>query len=280
MRPTRIRDFTMKNKFYMNRVTMIVACIAAKKFASIKKQPVIIIGLACIIMLACSSPESDGIKAAKIVCDCQTEHYAKIEKIYESYIKNFNSYSFKTRIDARQKLNETLNEINRKFQDEYQECYQKAREKAQILENKYLTNEEDKKKFQFAFNAHGESLINQSRSTGNVIQEKADAKIKTIIPPKPDIERLKKDMIGRSIAWGNNFASWSFKEHQFREVQILGTTDNGDDYILDVHLTLVIENHPYAGVRNENLDVTYTLGASDDWFISNQVTKGGTKPWQ
>ena len=101
-----------------------------------------------------SSPESDGIKAAKKFCDCIDEGNANTIKAYESYIKNFNSFSFKTRIEAREKLNEFL----QKAQEETNRCQENAYAYRNELESKYITNEENKNKFWFAFDAHGNAF--------------------------------------------------------------------------------------------------------------------------
>ena len=129
----------LKFRLNLRNVVTIVACLAVKKVAIMHKKPIMLIGLVfCVFVLSCSSPESDGIKAAKMAYNYGKDYGKRSEEIvkeqnkaYESYIKKFDSYSFKTRVDAREKLNEYLEkptESLQKLQVDAQEWEKKAYE--------------------------------------------------------------------------------------------------------------------------------------------------------
>ena len=217
-----------------------------------------------------SSPESDGVKAAKKFCDCINDYHGNTKKAYESYIKQFKSYSFKTRSEAREKLQESL----QKVQEDAERCQENAYTYREELRNKYITNKENADKFQYAFDAHGNAFspnyFDNSENLNNI-----EGLILAIIPPKPDLARIKNDFIGNEIRasyhsygrnrWGNaeNTYSWAFKANsldELKDLEILNVTDNGDIY--DVHLRLKGEANQF------DMNVTYVL--YDDWTIKER----------
>jgi hypothetical protein len=90
-----------------------------------------------------------------------------------------------------------------------------------------------------------------------------------IIPPRPDLEKLKKDLVGRKIAEGANGYRkkdwyWEIKSTtELKNVDIKNTSNNGEDYVLDVYLILQGENTDY----NANVKIYYVLRQYDDWTI-------------
>jgi hypothetical protein len=258
----------------------------------IQKQSIALIGITtCVILSACSSssPEKDGIKAAQKFCDCRDDMYESGIKTAELYIKNFNSYSFKTRSDAREKLNE----IGKKIQEDFQNCHENATAYREEQRNKYVTNQENIEKFNYAFDAHGNNYVSKSQSSDGIdYQSTIDNLIKSIIPPKPeiDLERLKKDLLGRGIykkgfyhdrptndniplyvIWGG----YGITTDHLKEVKILNVIDKGDEYVLNVYLRLQGDIHGMTAygtwVRpnqsfDGNVNVIYEIWDTSDNF--------------
>jgi len=226
--------------------------------------------LLCILLFACSSPESDGKKAAQKSCDCFEEYTGKLSTAYESYIENFNSYSFKTRIEAREKINKSILEVK----DDYNICEEKAIAYRNELSNKYLTNRADADKFQYAYNAQFSNY--RTPSVDSVaFQSRINSLIQTIIPQKPDLAKLKKDLIGRKISEGADGYRgkdwyWEIKSlNDLKNVEIKNEEDRGDDYLLDVYLLLQGENTDYEA----NVKISYVLRQYDDWTIDVITTE-------
>jgi len=280
------------NRFNLRKATAIVACLAANKVATIQKYSIVLFGIACIIMTACSSPESDGIKAAKMKYDLQTEYYKKSHsltkeiskervKAYESYIGKFASFSFKTRTDAREKLNEFLEpvaskerESSQKLQEEAQESQKKFYEYYESLRNKYATNKEKLDKFDFAGEHYQpkeriqyEDISDLQRKLSEY-QDNVKTLIVSIIPPKPDLARLKTDLIGRKILWDMKEAGkyeWTlFSTEEFKTFDIKEIDNTSDIYSLDIYLLLRGEFIDYEA----NVSVQYILQQHEDWAFN------------
>jgi len=244
-----------------------------------QKNPTILIGMVlCIIVSACSSPESDGIKAAKMAEKMAVDYQKKRNEIireqnkaYESYLKKFDSYSFKTRVDAREKLNEYLEKSRESLQKHEANGYELGNiinEYRDKLKSKYVTNREKEEKFYYAFNNYQPTKLNSiaTESVNNDYQSQINAKIQAIIPPKPDLERLKNDLIGRTI---NNlttgYTNWKLNSlDELNELEIRNSTDSGAEYLFDINLIL-------QGAANKweaNVSAKYVLGNYDDWRIN------------
>lgn len=276
----------------MKRVATKVTTYATKKVAMIQKPSIVLIGMACIILSACSSPESDGIKAAKMKYDLQSDYYKKSIaiakelmkeriKAYESYIGKFDSYAFVTRISARETLNEYLEKIESKERDSAQKLQEAARESDkkffeyyETLRNKYATNKEKLEKFNYAGEHYKpkervqqENLSDYQNKLSDY-QEKVKSLIASIIPPKPDLERLKTDLIGRKILWDMEEAGkyyWTLlSTEEFKTVDIKETANTNENYLLDVYLLLRGEFIDYEA----NVTVQYILQQHDDWTFS------------
>ena len=264
----------LKVRLDLRNVVKTVACLAESKVMSsgnfFKKVCVILSAVSSIILSSCSSPEKDGVKAAQKLCDCVDERGVNDKKARELYIKNFGSYSFKTRIEAR----ETLNEISQKVQEGYYECVNKANTYREELGSKYHTNKEYAEKYQYAYNAHQNAFNPKEIVYEFDYNERINSLILKIIPPKPDFERLKKDLIGRTFYY-NTVKGWlpeSISLEKIQEVRILNTNSIGDDYFLLVYLDLY-KRPGYLDFGSGNINVTYRLGNNDDWFIVNFRTE-------
>ena len=241
---------------------------------------------------SCSSPESDGIKAAKMKYNLQADYYNKSNaiakelikervKAYELYSDKFDSFAFITRIDARKKLNENLEQIDskeresfQKLQDAAHESEKKFSEYYETLRNKYATNKEKLEKFNYAGEHYQPKERVQSDDLSDYqnklsdYQEKVKLLIQSIIPPKPDLERLKTDLIGRKILWDMKEAGryyWTMlSTEEFKTVDIQETENTNENYLLDVFLLLRGEFIDYEA----NVTVQYILQQRDDWYLN------------
>ena len=224
--------------------------------------------IASLTLSSCSSPESDGRKSARRLADCVNQYAAKLKKDYESYIKDFDSYSFETRIDARKKLVEIIIKADL----ELAECEQKTKDYQNKLKSKYLTNREKVEKFNYAYAAHCKARIDATKIEENLdfYKQQAIALIQTIIPPIPDSEKLKKDLIGRRIKEPEDgyFPHWDWEikfSNEMKEVEILNVSynDGDDNCLFDLRLRLQGEHNEY----DANVNITYVLREYDDWRI-------------
>jgi exonuclease VII small subunit len=262
----------LKNRLNFRNVATIVACFAAKNVAMIKKKSIVVIGMICIILSACSSPEKDGIKAAKRMYQCGTDYTQKRiaivgeqNKAYELYIRNFNSYSFETRVDAREKLNEYLEKSRQSFErleENYRECQRKASEFRSKLREKYSTNQERLNKFYFAYNNYQPTRRDAPQEVHVDYSSRIRDLIITIIPPKPCVVRMKNDLIGRVIAnQTTGYANWTITHDDLNALEAINMSDNGKEILFDAQFRLQRINQWDASIN-----VRYVLSDHEDWW--------------
>ena len=172
----------------------------------------LIIAALCIsaVFTACSSPESDGIKAAKRMHSYRKDVSKKMleiineqNKAYEAYIKDFDSYSFRTRFDAQEKLNEYLEKSVAKFnelEENAREWENKANNYRDELRSKYDTNKDNKEKFDYAYDNYKYDDSEEDPSKGATFvnnSKKIQALIQSIVPPADQ------GYLGKYVATGN-----------------------------------------------------------------------------
>jgi len=230
--------------------------------------------IALCIMLsvsACSSPESDGRRAAQESCDCFDEYTKQLDRTLASFVETCDSTTFTSRVEAREALAEAV----RKVEEALSQCEQKAAAYRDKLNSKYVANRAQAEQFQYAYTAHNQAFDPKTKVDVNAFQNRIDAKIQTIIPPKPDEERIKRSLIGETI-YDQDYVSYSSrksfkfeKTEQIEKVEIVSVQKKDGDIVYDVCLTLKTEINSYTA----KLLITYHLGNhDDDWTTKNIQT--------
>jgi hypothetical protein len=219
----------------------------------------------CAVFASCTSPESDGKKAAGKYCDCAEEYEKNLNEVSAKFTSKFSSYDFTTRIEARAKLEKLKNNA----ENDYNKCYQKASEYETKIRNKYATNRESNQKFQYAY-----ATVLAALSFPPIMDESAfencNKSILSIIPSIPDAEKIKKDFVGRTITKNGDDYRKTRKFQiesleQIRDIQILTAKEDGDNYTVEIYLELASP----ISIYEVELIINYNLGTNDDWTIEH-----------
>ena len=231
---------------------------------------VTMISLACLLISACSNPEAEGRKAAEQYCDCTRIYEKNSQKEYENLINKFESFKFKSRIEVRKK---TL-EIGEKVSAMRTNCEQKALLNYQKVSQKYISNQKKSSEFQYAYKALVESSLQaMEKSDNTLLLSQLENKIRTIIPPDPEAETIKTDLIERTIMeptrekYRTKFDIKS--KEQIKEVIINDKKKTGDEIVYFVRLNLSGDVNAYIA----DINITYMLGNYDDWTIEHIESK-------
>ncbi|MDR0833872.1 MAG: hypothetical protein LBN93_06770 [Candidatus Symbiothrix sp.] len=255
------------------------------------------IAIAIVSFESCDSPKSKGEKLGQEYCECQKEYVEAQEKAYQEFLAKFDSYSFKTRSDARQKWQDLQDETTRKFEERKGQIEDKIK-KAQsefptdvsnlldpkILQKyaknpqKYLKEFEKNQKKASEFNDGLRNAANQCVESPIIPDYSAiDKKIATITPAQPDVQSLKNGLQGRRItepANGYFGQGWSWQinsPEEIKEVKIEKAEKSGDDYALDVHLIL---QRGESAKYEANVKIICVLKPeNDDWTVDFIETK-------
>ena len=202
-------------------------------------------------------PIKDAKKAADAYCDCTVKYYDALIKTNEGFIKSFDSYNFKKRQDARNKLHELQNAVT----TSYTTCNSNALVNYNELRNRFVTTQEEIRKFDFAYSAQQGicSLSNQSKLTS--LNSETENKISTIVDPEPDVLKIETDLIGKQIQ-GWNFDVLS----EFNQTAITNTF-RGTDRI-EYTITTSLVGYRTSDVHEAQLIVTYNQGF-DGWYFGD-----------
>ena len=210
---------------------------------------------------ACSSPESEGKKAAEKFCDCDKEFTAALGNMYKKFISNFDSYDFTTRKEAREKVEDMRDNLH----TEYNNCLSKATQNKLNVGKKFITNSVEDEKFNSAFRAQRKTVLPPNWDEDNDL---VNEQILTVIPPKPNAKKICKDLIGRRITEQPNGYRrqgwyWEIKEGEIKDIQIINNNKQGKGYLFEVRLLLQAE----GGTHEAFVNLTYALRQNDDWTI-------------
>jgi hypothetical protein len=155
--------------------------------------------------------------------------------------------------------------------------YQKRRQEADSLYNKlrgkYITNYQKNMQFEYAYqNYLSANLIKgfQPDELDKIIMQK----LLTIIPPKPDAEKIKTDLIGRKISdviggYHRKDWYWLVEKDEIQKIDIIDETKLNKDYLYNV---LILLESPSGGQQTADVKITYILGNYDDWAIEHLET--------
>ena len=230
------------------------------------RQILYVLSIFCVavIFAACSSPENDGIDAANRFKACDDDYMESLTKAFAKFVKNFDDYDFTTRVEARQKIESIIDKETERYNKEI-----KNAEKLYFdLKKKYMKDREKSISFEYAYQQQM-TIVKQETLHGLPSQEIINEKILTIIPPKPEAEKIQADLIGRRFAdkpdgyFSNKY--FMIKEGEVENLEIHSAGDEKGRYKINAIVTL--REHTGGVALLVDFDILYMLGTADDWTI-------------
>ncbi len=223
-----------------------------------------VVAAATTAVVSCASPESDGRKAAQMYCEAEKSsvEYCKLE--YINLIDNFHSYNFTSRGEVRDKVSQ----IDDRAIELRTEKEQTARRFYQEKYDKYLTNQKKISEFRYAYRAYKEAAAYRDEDLSPLLM-RIDSLRLTVVPSVPDLEKLKRDLVGRKISgledsyFGSNWYWITDSVSQIKEVYVTFEDCSTESYICDMHLVLQAD----GGAYEADIKAHYRLGREDDWTL-------------
>lgn len=221
--------------------------------------------LSVLLFSACGSPESDGRKAAEAFRKCDESFMESLSRECSDFVKDFDSYRFSSRIEARRKVEEIIERENQK----YTRGVAKAEQQYMQLKQKYLGKAEKSLQFEYAYQLQKE-FDRQYVEHGLPSQALIDEKILTIIPPKPTPEQMRQDLVGHTFRdkAGGYFETRNFTilNDEVRSVAVLSETEGSNIYRINAEVSL--QERVGSAAFVVNMDIVYVLkDDADDWLI-------------
>ena len=206
-----------------------------------------------------NDPENDAKNAASAFCDCSTKYNDAIIKIDGDFVKSFDTYGFKKRQEARNKLQELQNSANA----DNSTRFSAAQLKYNDLRNRYITDQEMLSKFDFAYNSMSGTCNPSNQSQLTSMYSVVENKITAIKDPEPDIEKIKNDLIGQKIP------GWNFEYlSEIKLATISNTTRSTARIEFQIDLHMVGYTKTDDSYNDAQVIVTY-LSGNDGWYFNN-----------
>ncbi|MBO7635076.1 MAG: hypothetical protein J6S89_00690 [Paludibacteraceae bacterium] len=201
---------------------------------------------------------------------CNASYLEEMQKMESNFIASFNSVGYQSRTEAKQAYLAVAEEVYSKYRDALAEVYEQEAEMSKQYASDY------KKKTQYD-NALGTNIDQNLESKvvaltmATEIPESVMAKIRMVIPPKPDYLQIQEDLVGHSLSEGVEdgyyLSSWRWviKEDEISDFNIESVqSDTPQDYLLVANMRLTSE---VGKAFDAKVKIRYILPQNDDWTI-------------
>lgn len=225
-----------------------------------------------IALSSCSSPAGDGRQAAKNENHCAEKCLDAVRKLDSDFVDHFDSGRYTYRSQAV----ESYWTQYKKIMDDYESSLDVVRSKNKELQGRYSSKNNQQEKFDTAYGKEKDASLSEAVQELIELEELPQAvlaSINRIIPPKPDENQIKADLVGHQLNEAALAKDCYFKENwrftidkaddvdEFRidEVQV----DNNQEYVFSSSMVLREEYLSY----NAAAVVYYVLPDGEDWKI-------------
>lgn len=225
------------------------------------------ITILCIIfgcLVSCSTPESDGRRAADLYFKAEKASVEYRKSKYEKLIKQISANNFDTRTEVR----DIIDDISNKAYEIKKEKEQKADAFYLEKSNKYILNLKENAEFQYAYQTLRNTACYNEYELSPLL-EQINKLILTIIPKFPDEDKIKKDLVGRKISGvpnsylGRDWYWITDSCEQIKQIKITSENKNANTYSCKVNLLLQADGGAYVA----DVQIFYELGNNDEWTM-------------
>jgi len=223
-----------------------------------------------LLLSGCSeSPEDVGKKLAERVNENNRTYLMERQQIEADFVANFNASNYTSRDDALKDYDKALADILIAYQNRVREIDTEY-SNASI---KYLKTTVDWAKFDEAYkNGIDQQILHQIEDTKKDAEYPAAVlnAVRTVIPAKPDTEKIIKDLQSETISegfprescWFSENQRWMLARYDIKDFKIEEVLqDTNKDYIIIA--TMRIENDHNA--FDARIKISYQLPRDEDW---------------
>lgn len=210
-----------------------------------------------IVFIVTPNPEKEGVKAAKVKCQCEDTEQGNIVNNLKTVITTIDNNGFKRKSEARDKKDAINN-----FSEKYQYCFAPTYEE---LKNKFSDNYFKKQKFEMAFENY--MCNNANQQLLNTTLQQLDSKIASIKDSEPDSSDVKSDLIHQDLYRGFSLNS-TYDVMDFKIVKTIRSQGRiSFDYITTTKGFQEANKSVWKG------NITY-VDIESSWFRESITTKG------
>lgn len=227
--------------------------------------------LTAFLCASCSSPEGEGKKLAQRMNECAESFLKEKQKAETDFVSHFNASDYSTRAEALEAYDQAMIKVL----DEYNARHDDVAVERSEIAGKYTNDYKKMAAFETAYDNNIDSELNDRLLDAIAETDYPTAvlaKVKTVIPVKPDETQIKKDLVGHQLSEGLEKEKCWFQEdyrwkigdyeiHDFKIEEVL--RDDAKEYIFIA--TMRLENELNA--FNARAKVSYVLPDAEDWTL-------------
>ena len=225
-----------------------------------------------ILLVSCSSPERDGKEAAKNENRCAENCIESAQKLESDFVNHFNPKKYSLRSQAVDAYKKQFKRIG----EDYYKDMDAAKIQKSKLKGKYANDYKKMERFEIAYDEERDVELTTSAIlllSEEKIPSAVIASINGIIPPKPDNEVIKTNLVGHSLSEG-----FEKENCYFSEKWRLNIEDNVSIKELELEEVLSDDSREYSFVAsmilqkdylsfNTRAHIYYVLHDGEDWKI-------------
>lgn len=220
---------------------------------------------------SCSSPEDEGKKLALRMKECAESFIKEKQKAETDFVSHFNASDYHTRAEALEAYDQAMIKVL----DDYNACHDDVVVERSEIAGEYANDYKKMAAFQTAYDNNIDSELNDRLSDAIAETDYPAAvlaKVKTIIPVKPDAAQIQKDLVGQELpegyegdeSWFDKDWHWLIKEGQIKNFNIEEVVkDDSKKYC--VLATMRLEGDINA--FDARVKISYWLPDAEDWRI-------------
>lgn len=236
-----------------------------------KKPSLLFAILTVFLFVSCSSPEDEGKRLAQRMNECAESFIKEKQKAETNFVSNFNASDYSTRAEALEAYDQALIKVLDNYNAKHDEI---AIQRSEIA-GEYTDDYKKMSAFQTSYDNNIDSELND-RLLDAIAETDYPAavlaKVKTVIPVKPDAVQIQKDLVGHQLSeglekekcWFHEDYRWKigdYEIHDFKIEEVL--RDDAKNYIFIA--TMRLENELNA--FNARAKVSYVLPDAEDWTL-------------
>ena len=177
---------------------------------------------------SCSSPEDEGKKLALRMKECAESFIKEKQKAETDFVSHFNASDYHTRAEALEAYDQAMIKVL----DDYNACHDDVVVERSEIAGEYANDYKKMAAFQTAYDNNIDSELNDRLL--DAISETdypaaVLAKVKTVIPIKPDETQIQKDLVGHQLSeglekencWFHEDYRWKIGDYEFHDFKIL-----------------------------------------------------------
>lgn len=230
-----------------------------------------------LIVSSCSSPENEGKELAQWMNDCAETFIKDKQKAETDFVNHFDASDYSSRTEALEAYDQAMIEVL----DEYNSCHDEVVVKRSKIFGEYANDYKKLSAFETAYGSNIDSELNDRLMDAIAETDYPAAvlaKVKTVIPPKPNYQQISQDLVGHRLTEGveNGYYSpdwkWIIEDGEISDFEIISVlADTPNEYVIiaTMKLTSMI-----GKAFNTKVKIRYILPTYDDWKIEYITSLG------